>query len=113
MRSSNNSKKSRMHSRSAPWLPSLSGRNRTTSPEPDEQSQSEHLVYCIHQSVADWRYEVHAGGFGPDGEPEEVAQRELLEKVGGNATEPRCIGQLCTSQLLSLTSLLLVKRKGR
>ena len=44
----------------------------------------------------DWCYEVPAGGLGPDGKPEEIARRELLEEVGGEAAEWRHVGQFYT-----------------
>ena len=37
----------------------------------------------------------------PDQTPEEVARRELLEEVGGSATELRYVGQFCTSNGIS------------
>jgi 8-oxo-dGTP pyrophosphatase MutT (NUDIX family) len=40
---------------------------------------------------------VPAGGLSKDLSPEEVAQHELLEEVGGTATELRYVGQFYTS----------------
>jgi 8-oxo-dGTP pyrophosphatase MutT (NUDIX family) len=45
--------------------------------------------------------EVPAGGLSPGLTPEEVARRELLEEVGGTATELRYIGQFYTSNGIS------------
>ena len=47
--------------------------------------------------MGDWCYEVPAGGLGPDGEPEEMARLELLEEVGGTATDLCHMGQFYTS----------------
>jgi len=44
---------------------------------------------------------VPAGGLSPDLAPEEVAQRELLEEVGGTAADLRYIGQFYTSNGIS------------
>jgi ADP-ribose pyrophosphatase len=44
---------------------------------------------------------VPAGGLGPDGEPEEIARKELGEEVGGTAAELRYVGQFYTSNGIS------------
>ena len=54
-----------------------------------------------HYPVDDWCYEVAAGGLSPGFTPEEVARRELLEEVGGTASELRYIGQFYTSNGIS------------
>jgi ADP-ribose pyrophosphatase len=51
--------------------------------------------------VADWCYEVPAGGLSPGLTPEEVAERELLEETGGTAAELRYIGRFYTSNGIS------------
>ena len=45
--------------------------------------------------------EVPAGGLSPGLTPEEVAHRELLEEVGGEAAELRFVGQFYTSNGIS------------
>ncbi len=45
--------------------------------------------------------EVPAGGLSPDLTPEEVARRELLEEVGGEAAELHFVGQFYTSNGIS------------
>jgi 8-oxo-dGTP pyrophosphatase MutT (NUDIX family) len=45
--------------------------------------------------------EVPAGGLSPGMSPEEVARRELLEEVGGEADELRFVGQFYTSNGIS------------
>jgi ADP-ribose pyrophosphatase len=59
------------------------------------------LIRQYRYTVADWCYEVPAGGLGSDLTPEEVAQRELLEEVGGTASELRSLGQFYTSNGIS------------
>ena len=59
------------------------------------------LVWQYRHTVADWCYEVPAGGLSPGLTPEEVARRELLEEVGGTASELRYIGQFYTSNGIS------------
>ena len=49
----------------------------------------------------DWCYEVPAGGLSPGLAPEAVARRELLEEVGGTASELRHVGQFYTSNGIS------------
>jgi hypothetical protein len=44
---------------------------------------------------------VPAGGLSPSLTPEEVARRELLEEVGGEAAELRYVGQFYTSNGIS------------
>lgn len=58
------------------------------------------MVDCIHWSVDEWCYEVPAGGLPPRldqsqklVQSEEVARRELLEEVGGMASELHYVGQ--------------------
>ena len=45
--------------------------------------------------------EVPAGGLSPGLTPEEVAHRELLEEIGGEAAEMRCVGQFYTPNGIS------------
>ena len=59
------------------------------------------LVRNYRHAVADWCYEVPAGGLSPGIEPEEVARRELLEEVGGTAAELRYVGKFYTSNGIS------------
>ena len=59
------------------------------------------LVWQYRHTVADWCYEVPAGGLSPDLTPEEVARRELLEEVGGEASDLRYVGQFYTSSGIS------------
>ena len=59
------------------------------------------LIRNYRYAVADWCYEVPAGGLGPDGEPEEIARQELMEEVGGTAAELRYVGQFYTSNGIS------------
>jgi ADP-ribose pyrophosphatase len=59
------------------------------------------LIWQYRYTVADWCYEVPAGGLSPDLMPEEVAQRELLEEVGGTAADLRYVGQFYTSNGIS------------
>ncbi len=59
------------------------------------------LALHVRSTVADWCYEVPAGGLSPDLAPEEVAQRELLEEVGGTAADLRYIEQFYTSNGIS------------
>jgi 8-oxo-dGTP pyrophosphatase MutT (NUDIX family) len=59
------------------------------------------LVDCIQQSVDEFCMEVPAGGLSPGLTPEEVARRELLEEVGGIASELDHVGQFYTSNGIS------------
>jgi ADP-ribose pyrophosphatase len=59
------------------------------------------LIRQYRYTVDDWCYEVPAGGLGSDGIPEEIARRELLEEVGGTASELRYVGQFYTSNGIS------------
>lgn len=59
------------------------------------------LVWNYRYAVDGWCYEVPAGGLSPDLTPEEVARRELLEEVGGTASELRYVGQFYTSNGIS------------
>ena len=59
------------------------------------------LICNYRYAVDDWCYEVPAGGLGPDGKPEEVARQELLEEIGGTATDLRPVGQFYTSNGIS------------
>jgi ADP-ribose pyrophosphatase len=59
------------------------------------------LIRNYRYTVADWCYEVPAGGLSPDLTQEEVARRELLEEVGGQAAELRYVGQFYTSNGIS------------
>ena len=49
----------------------------------------------------DWCYEVPAGGLSEGLTPEETARKELLEEIGGLASEFRYIGQFYTSNGIS------------
>ena len=59
------------------------------------------LIWQYRYPVDDWCYEVPAGGLSPDLTPEEVAQRELLEEVGGRAADLRYVGRFYTSNGIS------------
>jgi ADP-ribose pyrophosphatase len=59
------------------------------------------LIRSYRYPVADWCYEVPAGGLLPDLTPEEVAHRELLEEVGGTAAALHHVGQFYTSNGIS------------
>jgi ADP-ribose pyrophosphatase len=71
------------------------------------------LVWHYRHTVDDWCYEVPAGGLSPRldqsqrtvgsrlVQSEEVARRELLEEVGGTATELHYVGQFYTSNGIS------------
>lgn len=59
------------------------------------------LIWQYRYTVDDWCYEVPAGGLSEHLSPEEVAHRELLEEVGGIATELRPVGQFYTSNGIS------------
>ncbi len=59
------------------------------------------LIRHYRYPVNDWCYEVPAGGLSDEGDPEEVARRELLEEVGGEATGLRYVGQFYTSNGIS------------
>jgi ADP-ribose pyrophosphatase len=59
------------------------------------------LIRSYRYPVADWCYEVPAGGLLPDLTPEEVAHRELLEEVGGTAAALHPVGQFYTSNGIS------------
>jgi ADP-ribose pyrophosphatase len=59
------------------------------------------LVWQYRHAVDDWCYEVPAGGLSPGLTPEEVARRELLEEVGGQAAELHFVGQFYTSNGIS------------
>ena len=59
------------------------------------------LVCQYRYTVDDFCMEVPAGGLSPGLTPEEVARRELLEEVGGEAAEWRHIGQFYTSNGIS------------
>ena len=59
------------------------------------------LIWHYRYPVDDWCYEVPAGGLSSDLTPEEVAQRELLEEVGGTAADLREVGQFYTSNGIS------------
>ena len=59
------------------------------------------LVRQYRYAVDDWCTEVPAGGLGPDGKPEDIARRELLEEVGGTAAALRYVGQFYTSNGIS------------
>lgn len=49
----------------------------------------------------DWCYKVPVGDLSPGLSSEEVAQRELLEELGGCAAELRYVGQFYTSNGIS------------
>ncbi len=59
------------------------------------------LIWQYRYTVDEFCMEVPAGGLSPDLTPEEVAIRELLEEVGGTATELRYVGQFYTSNGIS------------
>jgi ADP-ribose pyrophosphatase len=59
------------------------------------------LIHHYRYPVDDWCTEVPAGGLAPGLTPEEVARRELLEEVGGTASELRAMGQFYTSNGIS------------
>jgi ADP-ribose pyrophosphatase len=59
------------------------------------------LIRQYRYTVADWCYEVPAGGLSDSLTPEEVARRELLEEVGGMASELRYVGRFYTSNGIS------------
>jgi ADP-ribose pyrophosphatase len=59
------------------------------------------LIWQYRYTVDDWCYEVPAGGLSTGLTPEEVAQRELLEEVGGRAADLRYVGQFYTSNGIS------------
>jgi ADP-ribose pyrophosphatase len=59
------------------------------------------LIWQYRYAVADWCYEVPAGGLSSNLTPEEVARRELLEEVGGQAKDMCYIGQFYTSNGIS------------
>jgi ADP-ribose pyrophosphatase len=52
-------------------------------------------------AVDEFCMEVPAGGLSPGLTPEEAAHRELLEEVGGTATDLRYVGQFYTSNGIS------------
>jgi ADP-ribose pyrophosphatase len=43
------------------------------------------MIYAYRYTVDDWCWEVPAGGLKPGDDPQEVARRELLEEIGGQA----------------------------
>ncbi len=55
------------------------------------------LIWNYRYPVNAYCIEVPAGGLAPDLAPEEVARRELLEEVGGVASELHYVGQFYTS----------------
>ncbi len=59
------------------------------------------LVRQYRYAVDEFCMEVPAGGLSPDLTPEEVARRELLEEVGGIASELHYVGQFYTSNGIS------------
>jgi ADP-ribose pyrophosphatase len=59
------------------------------------------LIWQYRYTVGEFCMEVPAGGLSPGLTPEEVARRELLEEVGGEATELRFVGQFYTSNGIS------------
>jgi ADP-ribose pyrophosphatase len=59
------------------------------------------LIRNYRHTVVDWCYEVPAGGLSEVLSPEEVAQHELLEEVGGTAAELHYVGQFYTSNGIS------------
>jgi ADP-ribose pyrophosphatase len=59
------------------------------------------LVWQYRYTVDEFCMEVPAGGLSPDLTPEEVARRELLEEVGGEAADLRYVGQFYTSNGIS------------
>lgn len=54
------------------------------------------LVYQYRYAVDDWCWEVPAGGMQPGVAPEEMARRELLEEVGGEAERLRFVARFYT-----------------
>lgn len=59
------------------------------------------LVRQYRYAVDEFCMEVPAGGLSPDLTPEEAARRELLEEVGGIASELHYVGQFYTSNGIS------------
>jgi 8-oxo-dGTP pyrophosphatase MutT (NUDIX family) len=59
------------------------------------------LIWHYRYPVDDWCYEIPAGGLSAGVDPEEVARRELLEEIGGEAAELRYVGQFYTSNGIS------------
>jgi ADP-ribose pyrophosphatase len=59
------------------------------------------LIWNYRHAVNDWCWEVPAGGLCGGLSPEQVAQRELREEVGGTAEELRFVGQFYTSNGIS------------
>jgi ADP-ribose pyrophosphatase len=59
------------------------------------------LVWQYRHAVDAFCMEVPAGGLSPGLTPEEVAHRELLEEIGGEAAEMRFVGQFYTSNGIS------------
>ncbi len=59
------------------------------------------LIWQYRYTVDDWCYEVPAGGFAEDQTPEETARRELLEEIGGVASEFIYVGRFYTSNGIS------------
>jgi ADP-ribose pyrophosphatase len=59
------------------------------------------LIWQYRYTVDEFCMEVPAGGLSPGLTPEKVALRELLEEVGGTATELRYVGQFYTSNGIS------------
>lgn len=54
------------------------------------------LIYAYRYTVNDWCYEIPAGGVKPGQSLEEAAQAELLEEVGGTATDIKYVGHFYT-----------------
>jgi len=54
------------------------------------------LIYQYRYAVDDWCWEVPAGGMLPGVAPEEMARRELLEEVGGEAEQLRFVARFYT-----------------
>jgi ADP-ribose pyrophosphatase len=59
------------------------------------------LIWQYRYAVDDWCYEVPAGGLSEGLTPEETARQELLEEIGGLASELRHMGQFYTSNGIS------------
>jgi ADP-ribose pyrophosphatase len=59
------------------------------------------LICQYRYAVDEFCMEVPAGGLPPGLTPKEAAQRELLEEVGGTATDLRYVGQFYTSNGIS------------
>jgi ADP-ribose pyrophosphatase len=59
------------------------------------------LISHYRYPVDDWCYEVPAGGLSTGSDPEQVARRELLEEIGGEAAEIHYVGQFYTSNGIS------------